>query len=132
MSGVHRAARMFLVCVALTALSGISGAQMSMMRGMAAMTLITSKEVQKELKFTGDQAKKLQDKQKEMMNAGKSKDAANMMSMMAVAASTDGAEKWLADLLSPEQAKRYHELILQYQGPRAFVEPSVAKDLEFS
>jgi Spy/CpxP family protein refolding chaperone len=103
-----------------------------MMRGMPAMTLLMMKEVQRELKLHPDQIKRIQERQKELGGTGKGNDLSAVTNAMAITASTDGVEKWVGDILDSEQAKRFHQLILQRTGAMSLVEPSVAKELELT
>lgn len=105
---------------------------MSMTRGMSAVTILMVKEVQKELKLRPDQVKRIQEKQKELGGAGKARDMSAIANTLSITASTDGVEKWMSDVLDADQAKRFHELILQFNGTMALTEPSVARELELT
>jgi hypothetical protein len=103
---------LMIISLLCPASAGRCQGMMGMTRGMTVYTLLMTKEVQKELKLKPDQVKQVMQKQKEATNI-KANDPAAMAAAMATMSSTDAVEKSFADVFTPEQAKRLHELVLQ-------------------
>jgi len=106
--------------------------------GMGGPALYTNASVQKELKFTEDQSKKareivtdLREKyQDKLTTARESQDFQAMQKINREM--TDEAKKMMADVLKPEQAKRFDQISLQARGIQAFQDPEVAKKINLT
>jgi Spy/CpxP family protein refolding chaperone len=103
--------------------------------GMGGAALYANGSVQKELKFTEDQAKKakevvtdLREKyQDKLQEARQSQDFQAMQKINGEM--TAEAKKMMADVLKPEQTKRFDEISLQQRGLQAFQDPEILKKI---
>jgi Spy/CpxP family protein refolding chaperone len=92
---------------------------------MAPLMLLGSKQVQEELKLTDEQKDSIKTLAREMRPArGEGRPSPEEMQKRA-----EKIDKKLADILKPEQIKRYKEIRIQVQGPDAFLSPEVVKAL---
>lgn len=105
--------------------------------GFGGGSLLTNENVQKELKITDDQKKKIED----IMVAARPSGGTNFRDL-----SREEAEKAFAEfqlkaqearkkaeaILSPEQVKRLKELTVQSQGANALTTPEVAAELKLT
>ncbi len=103
--------------------------------------LLSNKGVQEELKASDEQVKKLdtlaeETRSKNRENMAKLKDATKeerREKMQALGAETNAEiNKSLADILKPEQVKRFHQIQLQASGMNAFSTPRVQKALKLT
>lgn len=95
--------------------------------------LLQQESVQKELKLSEDQIKKikeLSDKQRESFRGLRDLSEEERRTKMAEARKAN--EKAVAEILKPEQVKRVKQISLQQQGARALSNPEVAKALNLS
>jgi len=97
------------------------------------LMLLRQESVQKELKLTDDQIKKVQEmgeknreKFQEIFNGDEADRPQKMQALM------EENRKAVAALLTPEQSKRLKEISLQQRGATAFADPEVAKALDLS
>jgi hypothetical protein len=103
--------------------------------GMGGAALYANASVQKELKFTEEQAKKarevvtdLREKyQDKLQEARQSQDF--QATQKITGEMTAEAKKMMADVLKPEQAKRFDEISLQQRGIQAFQDPEILKKI---
>jgi hypothetical protein len=110
------------------------------MGGGGAM-LLSNKGVQQELKVTDEQAKKLDAFAQDMMEKNRERfsglqdlSADERRAKMQDLTKTMTAEvkKGVADILKPEQAKRFEQIQLQTMGANAFAMPNVQESLKFT
>lgn len=100
--------------------------------------LYANKSVQKELKFTDEQAKKageivadLREKyQDKLQEARQSQDFQAMQKINRDM--TDEAKKMMADVLKPDQIKRFDQISLQQRGLQAFTDPELLKKIDLN
>jgi hypothetical protein len=102
--------------------------------GSGSLTLLENADVQKDLKLSDDQVKKITElaaKQKaaiaEIFKDLKGKEAFDKMMEL-----TKANQKVIGDVLNAKQNERLKQLELQQRGPRAFADPKIAKDLGLS
>jgi Spy/CpxP family protein refolding chaperone len=101
--------------------------------GLGPAFLLTQESVQKELKLSDDQLKKVKDLGEKMREArGKLRDLDREEARKKMQELTKENEKALADILSKDQGKRLKEISLQLQGGRAFANAAVAKELNIT
>jgi Spy/CpxP family protein refolding chaperone len=97
------------------------------------LMLLRQESVQKELKLTEDQTKKIQelgDKTREKFQEIFGGDEADRPKKMQEL--NEENRKAVAALLTPEQGKRLKEITYQQRGPASLTDPEVAKALELS
>ena len=100
--------------------------------------LYANASVQKELKFTDDQAKKareivtdLREKyQDKLTEARQSQDFQAMQKINREM--SDEAKKMMADVLKPDQIKRFDQISLQQRGLQAFTDPEILKKIDLN
>ncbi len=104
-------------------------------------SLLDNQSVQKELKLTDDQIKKVKevtqsvyDKHKEELDALRKEGRQAQPEKRQELFKTIGEErnKALAEVLKPEQSKRYKEITLQQRGAQAFNDEEVQKTLKIT
>ena len=123
---------------ALCLLAGQAHAQGRGGMGMGGIRLYTNKSVQKELKLTEDQTKKVNETvadlgekyQDRLQEARSSQDFPQMQKLNQEMVAD--ARKALADTLKPEQSKRFGEIALQQMGVQAFGNPMVMKTIKLT
>ena len=94
------------------------------------LMLLGQKSVQEELKLSPDQVQKVQaavEKQMESFQGFRDLSDEERGKKMQEMAKEN--EKFVADNLKPDQAKRLHQIALQQQGGRALADDKVAKEL---
>jgi Spy/CpxP family protein refolding chaperone len=103
-------------------------------RGPSPMMLLGQESVQKELKLTPEQVEKTKaalDKQGKSFQGLRGiqdeQERAKKFEEM-----RKEADKTIAEILKPDQAKRLKQITLQQQGGRAFDDPEVAKELSLT
>ena len=102
------------------------------------LMLYTNPGIQKELKFSEEQTTKVADVVKDLREkyqdkiqaARESQDRDEMMKLQRE--QTADAKKLMADILKPEQAKRFDQISLQQRGAMAFADAEVAKKLSLT
>jgi Spy/CpxP family protein refolding chaperone len=111
------------------------------MMGMGPLAMLNSEQVQKELKLTDDQIKKVTDLGKQMREKHQADfaklrdlDDSERRAKMDELMKTVGEEskKSLAGVLKPEQEKRLHQLQMQREGAQAFLNPEVQSELKLT
>lgn len=90
--------------------------------------LVENRDVQKDLKFSEEQAKKLVELTRAHAEAVRGLSFTPADQEKRKKANAD-ASKGLAALLDADQAKRYKQLVVQQRGASIFGDPQVAKDL---
>jgi hypothetical protein len=111
------------------------------MMGMGPLAMLNNPQVQKELKLTNDQVKKVTDLGKEMrekhqgdfaklQDLDRSERRAKMEEMMKTMG--EESKKSLTGVLKPEQEKRLHQIQRQMEGARAFSNPDVESELKLT
>ena len=109
--------------------------------GFGGGSLLDNQSVQKELKLTDDQIKKVKEvtqsvreKHREELDAlrkqGPQADREKMQELFRTIG--EDTNKALADVLKPEQSKRYKEITLQQRGAQAFNDEEVQKTLKLT
>ena len=95
----------------------------------SALGLLRLPKVEKELNLTDEQKDSIRKLMREMRpQPGDGRPSREEMEKRA-----EKAEKKLAEILKPEQMKRYKEIRIQFQGPEAFVaNPEVVKALKLT
>jgi Spy/CpxP family protein refolding chaperone len=103
-------------------------------RGPSPMMLLGQESVQKELKLTQEQAEKVK--------AASEKQRKSFQGLRAIQDEQERAkkfeemrkeaDKFVAEILKPEQVKRLKQITLQQQGGRALEDPEVAKELNLT
>lgn len=115
------------------------GGRMALQGGPA--MLLSNTSVQKELKlseeqvkkvkeFTAAQMQKVQEVIQEALNGGGPPDREKMQEMMK--SGTEAAEKFVKDTLKPEQQKRLKQISTQQMGLGAFANEEIAKALKIT
>jgi Spy/CpxP family protein refolding chaperone len=105
---------------------------------MMGVELLRVPAVQKELKLTDDQVKKLEQLVEQMHARTVPKaEATSPEQRKANAAEImkgrgEGIQNKLREILTPEQLKRLHEIGLQLRGPMALADPQVLEQLNFT
>lgn len=92
--------------------------------------LLSLKEVRKELKLTPKQTKEIDAKQKEMTNSLQG--GADPSNYTEVLKKMEAQYKAMLDILDADQAKRFHQLELQREGPVAVLQPQNAEELKLT
>lgn len=129
----------------LAASFGIASAQGQRRGGMfgraGGLQMLRMEPVQQELKMTPEQVGKIQTKQQEVMQAMRDafQSAGGFQQMSPeerqklMAKMQDLQEKAVADILSTDQLKRYHQLDLQLAGPTAIAQrPALQEALKLT
>jgi Spy/CpxP family protein refolding chaperone len=135
---MKRLTQITLVAAVLVMASGAASAQERQRQrpgggggfGGGPMFLLGQPSVQKELKLSDEQIKKikdLSDKQREAMQGVARDERRAKMQELAKA-----NNKAIGEILKPEQMKRAKQLALQQQGTRALSNPEVAKALKLT
>jgi Spy/CpxP family protein refolding chaperone len=126
--------------LALGALCILTSPAMAQGRGGfgGGLMLYTNPGIQKELKFSeaqttkvADVVKDLREKYQDKLQAAReSQDRDEMMKLQRE--QTADAKKLMADILKPEQVKRFDQISLQQRGAMAFADAEVAKKLSLT
>jgi len=112
-----------------------------MMGGGGGAMLLVNKGVQKELKLTDEQAEKAETfareygaKMREQFQglADLSEDERRTKMQEFNKARTEALQKGLAEIMKPEQQKRFDQIDLQASGPNAFATPKVVEGLKIT
>ena len=115
------------------AVSGVLAQPPGGFRGPGPLMLLGQKSVQEELKLTEDQIQKVQaaaEKQRESFQGFRDLSDEERGKKFQEMAKEN--EKFVADTLKPDQAKRLNQISLQQQGGRAFADDKLAKDLSLT
>jgi Spy/CpxP family protein refolding chaperone len=97
------------------------------------LMLLGQKSVQEELKLSADQTQKIQAAlEKQMESFQGLRDLGEEERGKKIQEMAKENEKFVADNLKPEQAKRLHQIALQQQGGRAMADEKVAKELNLT
>jgi Spy/CpxP family protein refolding chaperone len=106
--------------------------------GAGGAMLLVNKGVQEELKVTEDQASKLEtlsqatrDKMREAMQDVPQEERFQKMAEIGPKIQAD-VDKGLAEILKPEQVKRFHQIQIQAASYNAFSQPKVAEKLKLT
>jgi hypothetical protein len=131
-----RAFSLWVVTTTALALAVSTASAQPQQRGMPTMSplmLLSNTDVQKELKLTSDQVKRVakettyqriaRQELRELEEKERVKKSAEL---------NKESEKFVADVLKPEQAKRLRQIALQIDGPQSFGKPEVANELKLT
>jgi hypothetical protein len=103
--------------------------------GQNALSLLTQKSVQEELKLSEDQIKKateLQEKMRGSFNFKDLKDKGREEIQKALEERAKESDKAAAEILKPEQLKRVKQIVLQLRGSQAFADSAVVEELKLT
>lgn len=133
MRHVLRCATVTSVLAMLTAVAWTQQPSGRFQRGPSAAMLLRQESVQKELKLSNDQLKKVEELSEKMR--GKMQDVFALEEPergKRLQALNQENDKALAAILTPEQAKRLKQIVYQQQGTAALATQDVAKELGLS